>query len=254
MQPDIALAGLIVGILVGLTGVGGGALMAPLLILFAGVSPSMAIGTDLVYSTITKAAGAWQHWQQGTVNLYIVGLLSIGSIPGALIGVQTVHILAQRHGIDVQPILLRLLGITLLLISSMLLVRTLFPSFLRHTLKPLTRHWRSSTIVWGFIVGLLVGLTSVGSGSLVMPFLFLLPLTTYERVGTSVLQSVLMVGAAGILYAGHGQVDFALVGNLLLGSVPGILIGSRWMTRVSPQPLRLGLGSVLLLTAVKLIV
>ena len=249
MQPGIALAGFLVGLLVGLTGVGGGALMTPLLIVLAGIQPSSAIGADLVYSAITKTAGAWQHWRQGTVNLYVAALLSIGGIPGALLGVQLVYALAGRS-FDVQPILLRALGIMLVVVGGMLILRTLFPGFLTSKLKPLTRHWRSSTIAWGALVGVTVGLTSVGSGSLVLPILFLLPLTTGERIGTGIVQSALMVGIAGLAYIWHGQVDFKLVGNLLIGSIPGILLGSRWVERVSPRRLRLGLGGALLLTAI----
>jgi len=252
MQLGIALAGFIVGVLVGLTGVGGGALMTPLLIVVAGVSPISAIGADLVYSTVTKAVGAWQHWRQGTVNLHVAGLLSIGGVPGALLGVQLVYTLAAR-GVNIQPLLLHALGAMLIVVGCMLLLRTLFPGFLRDRLRPLNRHWRSATITWGAVVGITVGLTSVGSGSLVLPLLFLLPMTTSERIGTGIVQSALMVSVAGLLYIWHGQVDFRLAGNLLIGSIPGILLGSHWVARVSPRPLRLSLGGVLLLTAIHLL-
>ncbi len=242
----------LVGILVGLTSMGGAALMTPFLILIVGVRPVLAVGTDLAYGALTKVAGAWMHWRQGKVHMETVRRLAYGSVPGGIAGVLVISRI--RRYIDVDHYVKTSIGIVLVVVSLVLLIRTLTPDWIpERPLDWIRAHARQLTSVWGLFVGFTVGMTSVGSGSLIAPFLIALhPGKPALVVGTDVFHAAVLVAATAFLYTGTGQVEWQLVPVLLLGSLPGVLLGSYLAPRLPARILRVGLGIVLLGTGVRL--
>jgi uncharacterized protein len=229
LDPGLAVTGLLVGTLVGLTGVGGSALMAPVLI-FLGIRPLVVVGTDLAYSAVTKFVGGVQHMRYGTVDIPTVRRLATGSIPGALVGVA---ILRQMDGADVDGIITHLLGIALILVALAMVLRLLRPN-LRLPHMPATMF-----PVSGALIGMLVGITSVGSGSLIAALLaFATPLPTRTIVGTDIAHAFLLVTAAALAHWGVGSVDVGLTLNLLVGAIPGVVLGSRMSISVPERALR----------------
>jgi uncharacterized membrane protein YfcA len=243
MDPLVVLFGLGVGILIGLTGIGGGSLMTPLLILVIGVNPVVAIGTDLAYGAITKTVGGWRHLRKGTVDLGVSKWLAFGSVPGALCGVFAL----ERLNLDIH-VVLALVAVALLIVSIAILVRALFARAPKErTQVPLDRRAKATAVVVGAVLGAVLGLTSVGSGALIGPALILLfRLTPVRVVGTDVFHAAILLWAAGLAHWVGGNVDFALMGTILLGSVPGVWIGTALITRVPVGVLRPMLGCVLL--------
>src|SRR3954453_18528421 len=243
MDPLVILFGLGVGVLIGLTGIGGGSLMTPLLILVVGVNPVVAIGTDLAYGAVTKTVGGWRHLRQGTVDLGVSKWLAFGSVPGALTGV----FLLERLDLDV-TVVLSLVAVALLTVSIVVLVRSLFVLAPReHVEVPLDARGKASAVIVGAVLGLVLGLTSVGSGALIGPALILLfRLTPVRVVGTDLFHAAILLWAAGLAHWVGGNVDFALMGTILVGSVPGVWIGSALCTQVPTVVLRPMLGCVLL--------
>lgn len=243
----------VVGVLVGLTSMGGAAVVTPFLILFVGLRPVLAIGTDLVYSAFTKVAGAWLHWRQGSVDMRMVVRLATGSVPGGVVGVFLVHWL-RAGGIDPDPYLRRAIGIVLLLVAALLLYRTLRRDSGLNRLNLPSRHQRRIAVLWGAVVGFAVGLTSVGSGSLIAPFLLLsYPMAPARVVGTDLFHAAILVSATACLHSNMGDVEWKLMPLLLMGSVPGVLLGSYIAPRLPVRTLRLGLSVVLLALGVKLV-
>ena len=238
-----------VGILIGLTSMGGAALMAPFLILILGVRPVTAVGTDLVYGAVTKIIGAWVHFKQGTVDMAVVKKLAYGSIPGGLAGSLLVILLPHiTH--NAEHYVKRAIGALLVTVAIILLVRML-ARFSEAAPSPKMLQFLNAkgTIIWGAVVGFCVGATSVGSGSLLAPFLMLLyPAKTSKVVGTDVFHAAILVSVTGIAHATSGGVEWKLVPVLLAGSIPGVLLGSRVAAYVPARPLRTGLAAVLLLT------
>lgn len=251
------LLGFVVGFLVGLTGIGGGSVMTPLLILVGGVRPLVAVGTDLAYSAITKAVGAGVHWRQGTVDLRIAWHLGIGSIPAALAGVAFIVWIkggAENGALD--RFITRALAVALILVASNLLLRS-FPKRKPADAKvgmPAKRQ-KTLTILAGAGIGLLVGLTSVGSGALIAAALATLyPRLPLSRiVGTDVFHATFLVAAAGVAHFGLGSIDVALLGPLLIGSLPGVWWGSRFAVVVPDKVLRPILAILLVGVAYKLL-
>jgi len=238
-----------VGILIGLTSMGGAALMAPFLILVLGVRPVTAVGTDLVYGAVTKIIGAWVHFKQGTVDMAVVKRLAYGSVPGGLAGSLLV-ILLPRVTHNAEHYVKRGIGALLVLVAIILLARMLTRF---SAAAPSTQTMRflngNGTVIWGAVVGFCVGATSVGSGSLLAPFLMLLfPSKTAKVVGTDVFHAAILVSVTGIAHATSGGVEWPLVPWLLLGSIPGVLLGSRIAAHIPARPLRTGLAAVLLFT------
>jgi uncharacterized membrane protein YfcA len=237
-----------VGILIGLTSMGGAALMAPFLILVIGVRPVTAVGTDLVYGAVTKIIGSFVHLKQGKVDFDVVKKLAIGSIPGGLLGTALV-IGLPKFTHDAQRFEQRAIGILLCLVAVVLLVRVI-----SGTPKPVAPERMAflqgpGTILWGAVVGFCVGLTSVGSGSLLAPFLMMLyPSKTAKIVGTDVCHAAVLVSVTGLAHAASGGVEWNLIPQLLAGSIPGVLIGSRLAVYIPARQLRTGLAGVLLLT------
>jgi uncharacterized membrane protein YfcA len=229
-------ASFLLGISVGLTGMGSGALMTPFLILALGVRPVSAVGTDLVYSAITKIVAAWIHWRQGAVDFDIVRQLAQGSIPGAVGGALLASYM-RRHGISADHYVRIAMGVVLVYVSGFVLVQSLLPNCLPSLSGQWSRRSRlTATITWGSLVGILVGLTSVGSGSLITPFLMiLLPGKVSRVVGTDVFHAAILVNATSVLYIYEGQVEWRLVLPLLIGSLPGALLGARLATMLPPR-------------------
>jgi uncharacterized protein len=253
----LPIYGLIVGLLVGLTGMGGGVLMTPLLVLGLGMPATAAIGTDLAYSSITKLAGTWQHWRQGTVDMRVVRALAIGSIPATLVAVATLFFLHSVDATAVDIVLERFIGVMLVVAAAMMLQK-LWRSTRGTTPVPLqllVTYPTRKLMAIGAFGGFLVGLTSIGSGSLIIALLVItVSLSPEKLVGTDVAHAFLLVGAAALAHLFVlKDVDVLLAGKLLIGSIPGVLIGSRltvWMPR---RPLQAGLVVLLLTTAVSLL-
>lgn len=251
MDWGVSLGGLVVGLLIGMTGMGGGLVMTPMLIFLFGVSPTVAIGTDLVYMSITKMAGAWQHMRQKTVDFVAVKHLSYGSVPGALLGVWVLSHIQQSLGASANLFVGKLLGLSYLLIACVMVWRIAAG---KKKIREGRRPAPYKLVFLGLIGGFLVGLTSVGSGTLFMAVLVMIyPVATAKLVGTDIMQAVLVTGVAGVAHFAAGTVNLALVGSLLVGSIPGILLGSRLTTKLPDMAIRAGLVLMLFLSGLKLL-
>jgi hypothetical protein len=249
-DPLVIAFGLGVGVLIGLTGIGGGSLMTPLLILVVGIKPVVAIGTDLAYGAITKTVGGWKHLRMGTVDLGVTGWLAVGSLPGALAGVVLIDQLHAAYGDGFDTLLLAVVAGALLVVSAAIIMRAVVlpPADLRETHSyAFTARRKAGAAAIGLVLGLMLGATSVGSGALIGPVLILLfRLTPRRVVGTDVAHAALLLWVAGIAHWIGGNVDFALMGNILLGSLPGVWIGTALVPHVPVAGLRPALGCVLL--------
>jgi uncharacterized membrane protein YfcA len=249
------VAGLVVGFAVGVTGMGGGSLMTPLLILLFDISPALAIGTDLLFASITKAGGIWAHGRRGNIEWKIVGLLAAGSLPAATLTVIWLDYYSGGSGGDTKKLLTTALDIALLLTAPAV--------FFKHRLQHIARtklnlqrfiHLRSPiTIAAGVILGTLVTLSSVGAGVLGTVMLFFLypGFAAVKIVGTDIAHAVPLTAIAGLGHLHMGNVDFVLLGSLVLGSLPGIYIGSHFSSKIPENILRPVLSSVLLLFGAK---
>ncbi len=256
MDPKVTAAGFLVGLLVGLTGMGGAALMTPVLIFLFGVRPVVAVGTDLAYGAITKIVGAWQHYRQGTVNIRLGLTLSAASVPASIVGVLLTRGITESNPGLVDLFVGRLLGVALVLVGISMIARLFLNGKRAQVVRVLDRLPLAGrrglvrlvlTVFWGAIVGFLVGLTSVGSGSLIVPFLALAyPLSASRVVGTDVFQASILVSAAAGTHLLNGSVDVYLAANLLMGSIPGVLLGSR-LSAWAPDRLLRGTLAMLLL-------
>jgi uncharacterized protein len=243
--------GLLVGTLVGLTGMGGGALLLPLLIFVLRVPPITAIGSDAAINFLSKIGGAVVHARQGTVNWRLAAYLAAGSIPGSFLGVTTIAHLRRTHGVHVNDVLQVVLGVVLLLVSALLLLQR--PRKDDSGLIPDTGPLVLTSFV-GLLAGFLVGLTSIGSGTVIMLLLLLLyRFSPRILVGTDVAHAVLLTGVTSILQYRMGIVDPMLVGSILIGSIPGVLLGARLTTRVPVLLLKRILCVVLLAFGVRMV-
>jgi hypothetical protein len=254
MDLTLALAGLGVGIVVGLTGMGGGALMTPILVLVFGVPPIAAVSSDLAASAVMKPFGGLVHARRGTVNWQMVGWLCAGSVPSAFLGVLLLRLLGDDE--SVQHTIRIALGVALVLAVAGLLIKAWTG---RHRpagaggpakvkVKPLP------TALLGVAGGLVVGLTSVGSGSLIIVVLLAMypKLRANDLVGTDLVQAIPLVTAAAVGHALFGDLQLDLAAAVLIGSVPGVLIGSRISSRAPGGLIRAALVIVLLTSALKL--
>lgn len=227
--------------------------MAPFLILIVGVRPVTAVGTDLVYGAVTKIVGAWVHYRQETVDLPVVKKLATGSIPGGLAGSLLV-ILLPRITRDAEHYVQKAIAVLLVIVAVILIVRMLVP--LRTGSRSAARHkflHERATVIWGAVVGFCVGATSVGSGSLLAPFLMMLyPSKTSKVVGTDVFHAAILVSVTGIAHASASGVEWQLIPSLLAGSIPGVLLGSRLAVYIPARPLRTGLAALLFLTGYRM--
>ncbi|MBS0477011.1 MAG: sulfite exporter TauE/SafE family protein [Proteobacteria bacterium] len=249
-----ALAGLLVGFMVGLTGVGGGSLMTPLLVLVFGVSPTTAVGTDLLYAAITKSVGGAVHGWRDTVDWKIVRRLATGSLPAAIL-----TLLALRSFVHVghtaNTVIMTVLGAMLLLTAiGILFQRRLLAYGATH--HPVgSDHALVPTVVLGAVLGVLVTISSVGAGAVGMTVLLMLyrRLPIQKLIGSDIAHAVPLALVAGMGHWMIGGVDTTLLVNLLLGSIPGVIIGSLLSTRAPDNVLRPALAFVLVLSGVKLL-
>jgi uncharacterized membrane protein YfcA len=252
------LSGLLVGLLVGFTGVGGGSLMAPVLILFLGVAPVTAVGTDLWFASITKSVGGLFHKSQGNANLGIVKWLCVGSIPFALL---TLLVLRRSHGGQInQGLLTEALGVVLVLTAVATFCRPklhrLGQQLRRRSTVQFRRLQVPLTVVAGALLGVLVTLTSVGAGALcasVLVFLYPVRLKLRQVVGTDIIHAVPLTLVAGIGHLWLGNVDPRLLLWLLSGSIPGIIVGSILIHKLDERVVQMSLASVLLLVGTRLV-
>ena len=261
VNPAMTVVGLVIGALVGLTGMGGGALMTPVLVFFFGVDALTAISSDLVISLFMKPFGGIVHLVRRTVDLRLVGLLTIGSVPAAFLGAFLTSLLP---GGSVQSVLLVLLGAALLLAAAGLIVRAWMQMTRIHSplgegvarmARPAVRVRPLSTIALGAVAGLMVGLTSVGAGSIVIVALLLLhpALKASQLVGTDLVQAVPLVAAAAAGHAVFGRVDLGVAGSVLIGAVPGVLLGAWLSSRAPGGVIRRVLAVLLMASGLKLL-
>lgn len=253
-MPEFALifAGFAVGLIVGLTGVGGGSLMTPILIFFFGIKPYLAVGTDLLFAAVTKAGGTWSLARQRLVPWRVVGQLCAGSIPAALATLWVLHRVGPASP-EVQSVMTHTLGVALLLTAAAMLYKAARGKAQPRSIPAAdldsatrARHW-SLPIVFGAVIGTLVTLTSVGAGAIGVSVLLLLyPLLPLPRiVAADIAYAVPLTLVAGLGHASLGSVDWPLLAQLLAGSLPGIWLGTRLM-RHTPERLVRSLLSLLL--------
>jgi uncharacterized protein len=255
MDPIVLLFGLGVGVLVGTTGIGGGSIMTPLLILVLGTKPVVAIGTDLAYAAVTKTVGGWRHLRKGTVSLGISTWLALGSVPGALGGVVVLHWLHRKIGEDFDTFVLWAVAAALLLCGVATLGRAMLLRGVEGESddRVMTPRLKLAAVLIGLSVGFVLGVTSAGSGALIaVGLIMVFKLTPHRVVGTDVFHAAIVLWAAAIGHIASGNVDFGLMANLLAGSIPGVWLGTAWSGRI-PQPvLRHALGIVLITASVGL--
>jgi hypothetical protein len=249
MDPAIIVFGLGIGVLVGMTGMGGGSLMTPLLILIFGIQPTTAIGTDIFYSAVTKTVGGWRHFRMKTVNMELVKWLSFGSVPAAVLGVAIVSVLEKHIGEDrLDSLVYAVLGGTLLMVGVITLTRALILRDLvveRDRFEVERRH-KVAAIVIGATTGFVIGVTSAGSGTVIAILLIAVyRLAPKKVVGTDVFHAAILLWAAGIAHMVGGNVDFSLAGNILIGSIPGVVIGAALSDKAPQGFIRTALGIVL---------
>ncbi len=256
LNPYLSLAGLMVGFLVGLTGMGGGALMTPVLIFVFGFEPTMAIGTDVTYAAVTKMAGSWKHWRQGSVDVPLALWLALGSIPASLLGVATIAYVKANYGDLINHILYRAIGSALMLVGVLLIVKVVMHVDQAHRRENIrmTRKLKVMTVLLGLCTGFIIGFTSVGSGTLLAVFLILFyPLTTDRIIGTDIFHAMILLCVTGLAQIGVGNVDLWMVASLLMGSIPGVLLGSQLTVKAPTRVLRSILAVVLFLSGLALL-
>jgi uncharacterized membrane protein YfcA len=257
MDPYIIVFGLGVGVLVGTTGMGGGSLMTPLLILVFGIKPVVAVGTDLAYAAVTKTVGGYRHLRKGTVHRGLALWLAVGSCPGALTGVWVLDLLREVYGRDFDEFLLILIAGALLLTGLLVLLRALMlvdaSSRERADIDLQLRH-KVAAVVLGLTIGFVLGVTSAGSGTLIaVGLIVFFRLTPHRVVGTDVVHAALLLWVAAAAHLVSGNVDLALAGNILIGSIPGVWVGASIASSLPAHGLRPALGIVLLASGLGLI-
>jgi len=252
---QFVLAGLAVGALVGMTGMGGGSLMTPMLVFLFGFNPATAIGTDILHGAIFKTVGGLRHHRLGTTQARLSGWMFVGSAPASLLGVATATWLKHRYGNGIQTTEGIVLGAALvlggvgMLLKSVLRVRDIgdAPFVMR-------RRDKVAAVLIGIVGGYIVGLTSVGSGVFFgLTLLIVFPLRAHKVVGTDILHAAGLLWVAGFGHLIAGNVDMHAVAWLLIGSIPGVLVGSQFTLRFADRSLRLLLSSVLFASGAKLV-
>ncbi len=251
----LTAAGFGVGVLIGLTGVGGGSLMTPLLIFLFKVEPAVAVGTDLLFAAITKTGGIWAHARRRTVEWRIAGLLALGSVPTALLTVYAIGQVGTGDAI-IEKFITHGLGIALILTAASILFKSqmhLLGDGLRQRYPALRAYRDRITVLAGVLLGVLVPISSVGAGALGAAILmFLYPrIPTIRIVGTDIAHAVPLTAVAGLGHLQLGTVNTGLLAALLLGSLPGIYIGSHLGTVVPDRIMRPLLASVLVIIGIK---
>lgn len=246
------LIGLVVGFLIGLTGLGGGVLLLPLLIFWLRVPAIIAVGSDAAFNFLTKIPSSVVHLRKGTVRRKVVIALACGSLPGSILGVRYLQHLRHLHGNGVNDFIKTAVGILLILVSTMLLLQRKIEGQVAN--RPPTAKSFAGMMVIGLVAGFLVGMTSVGSGSIIMMLLLLFySYPPKVMVGTDIVHAVLLTGCTSVMHFHFGNVNPSLVGYLLIGSIPGGLIGSQLSTRVPVMWLRRILCVILLATGARML-
>jgi len=247
---QFSLAGLLVGVLVGMTGMGGGSLMTPILILVFGFDAKVAVGTDILHGAVFKSFGAARHRMLGTVHARLACWMLLGSAPLSLVGVE----MANRVGTNDMSRLQEIVGGALILGGGGFLAKTFIHAESSDAPFHLSNRDKAAAVAIGAVGGFVVGLTSVGSGTWFgLAMLFAYPLTAAKMVGTDMFHAAVLLWVAGISHLIHGDVDTHAIAWLLVGSIPGVLIGSNLSIRVPEKPLRIGFAVVLLLSGIKLV-
>jgi len=250
------LAGVIVGFVIGLTGMGGGALMTPVLVLMFGVNPGAAVSADVVTSLVLKPFGGSVHVRRRTVNWRLVQWLMIGSVPSAFAGA---YLLDEVIGTDNQNTVKKILGWVLLFAAGAILAKLVLQA--RRKEAPVTEMMDPAlvrpipTLVVGALGGLIVGMTSVGSGSLIIVMLMVMypRLSSKEMVGTDLVQAIPLVGAAAVGHYLFGTLDFSIIGSVLLGAIPAVMLGAHFSSRGADRYIRPVLVAVLVISALGLL-
>jgi uncharacterized membrane protein YfcA len=227
---------------------GGGSLMTPLLIVVFGIKPVTAVGTDLAYGAITKTVGGWRHMRHRTVDTGLSFWISLGSVPAAVGGVYVLNAIERAYGSKFDDIMIAAVAAALLFTGTAVLIRALFAKQLIERERfAATRRNKIAAITLGVFVGFVLGVTSAGSGTLIaIGLIVVFRLAPRQVVGTDVFQAAILLWAAAIAHIVSGNVDWALAGTILLGSLPGVWLGSHLITLVRVEALRMGLGIVLI--------
>ena len=250
MDPAIIIFGFGIGAMVGMTGMGGGTLMTPLLILLFGVKPVTAIGTDIFYAAVTKTVGGWRHLRMGTVNMGLSLWLAAGSVPASVAGVWAISILQSKIGEEkLDSIVYALLGGTLLMVGIITLTRALILRGLideRERFEVERRH-KVAAITIGATTGFVIGITSAGSGTVIAILLIAVyRLVPKKVVGTDIVHAAILLSAASVAHWIGGDIDFGLAGNILVGSIPGVIVGAGLSDKAPQDFIRIALGVVLI--------
>jgi uncharacterized membrane protein YfcA len=254
-DPRLALAGLLIGVLVGMTGMGGGSLMTPILIFLFNFNPAVAIGTDILHGAVFKSFGAVRHRRLGTVRARLGLWMLLGSAPMSLVGVWLATYLTGKYGDSVDSVQGKVLGITLLVGGLAFLAKALMRGAGTATgLGRLTTRDRIAAVAIGVVGGFVVGLTSVGSGTLFgLAMLLTFPLAAKSIVGTDIFHAAALLWVAGFGHLVAGNVELGAIAWLLVGSIPGVLIGSQVSVGLPERALRFALAAALGLSGLKLL-
>ena len=256
IDPAIILFGFGIGLLVGMTGMGGASLMTPLLILVFGIKPVTAIGTDIFYAAVTKSVGGYKHLKLGTVHKGISFWLAVGSVPSAIAGVWVIELLQAKYGDDLDSLVLGMLGGALLVVGIATLLRSLFLAGViqERSAMHLYRRHIIAAIATGVLTGFVIGLTSAGSGTLIaIALIAIFRLTPQRVVGTDVFHAAVLLWAAGVAHWVGGNIDFLLAGTILVGSIPGVIVGTNLSVKAPQKFLRYALAVVLIASGTTLI-
>lgn len=256
----LPLLSFFIGIIVGLTGVGGASLITPMLIFFFQVPPAIAVSSDVVAATLMKVVGSFKHWQQQTLDLQVVKWLALGSVPGALIGVGILHLIKHIEGLNLDYILMRLLGLMILLVTLSALVQLLLLTFVPNLQLPSlpkfdlkTTSGRVLTMSVAAVLGCMVGLTSVSSGSLfALVLISFFQLDSRKLVGTDITQAAILLIFTSLGHLSLGTVDWSLVLPIWAGTVPGVLVGAKLCKSVPQSALRFVIYTILVMVSWKL--
>jgi uncharacterized protein len=252
---QFVLTGLLIGVLVGMTGMGGGSLMTPILVIVFGFKPTLAVGTDILHGAIFKTVGAIRHRSLGTVHHQLSGWMFLGSAPFSLLGVALATRIEHRYGDSATEVMGYILGGALLFGATGLVLKSLVKRDIVGD-EEFEMVWRDrfAAIAIGIVGGFIVGLTSVGSGTFFgLTMLFVFSLSAHKVVGTDILHAAALLYVAGFGHFIAGNVDMHAVGWLLIGSIPGVLIGSHYSVRIPEAWLRLALADVLAISGLKLV-
>ncbi|MFZ0801887.1 MAG: sulfite exporter TauE/SafE family protein [Terriglobales bacterium] len=246
------LIGFMVGTLIGMTGVGGGVLLLPILIFVLKVPPILAVGSDALFNFVTKIGSAWVHVRKGTIKRRVVMCLASGSIPGSIAGVSLLGHLRTVYGTGVNTFITTAVGILLICVPTLMLFQRRIEEHVAHR-QPTMKSIVGMAFI-GLLAGFLVGMTSVGSGSIIMMLLLLFySFPPRMMVGTDIMHAVILTGVTSLMHYHINNIDFSLVGALVIGSIPGGLLGSHLSTRMPVVWLRRILCTVLLLTGARML-